>query len=76
MTSVLVARPAGQRGEHLADRPVHLRDEIAVVARLAAALEFGGGHDGVMRRGEREIEEEGLGRCALAVLDVAHRAAA
>ena len=32
---------AGERGEHLAHDAVHLRDEIAVFARLAAAIEFG-----------------------------------
>src|ERR1019366_3691750 len=51
-----------------------LSDVIAVVARLAAAFEFRRGHDGVVWRREREIEEEwpvGLG----GILYVTHRVA-
>ena len=53
---------APQRFEHLADGPVGLHHEIAVVAGTAPALELRRRHDGVMRRGEGEVEEEGSAR--------------
>ena len=65
---------AGQRGHYFANRPVHLRHEIAVVARLAAPFEFRRRDDRVMRSGEREVEEERFGRRLRRVFDVANGA--
>src|SRR5258706_746860 len=62
---------AGQRGEDIANRVIHLRDEIAVIAGLAAAFDGRRWHDRVMGRSQREVEEKWLGGVR-GLFEVAH----
>ena len=64
--------PAFQGFHDLADAPVYLAHVVAVFSGVAHPLEFLGGHDGGMRRGQGEVQEEGF---VAGFFDVAHRTA-
>lgn len=71
----VIGKPrALERVQHLTGSPIHLRHKVAVFARLTLALKRGRRHDGIVRRGQREVEEERLARRRFGgVLDVFHR---